>query len=147
MLLVCSCSTTNLTTNQVGWSNYTDLVVKDFDVVGIVSIESTEVIKKSAYNFSTTIEGSRVTYTDLMKKAIELGADDIINVRIDKKENIKTSILDFLVGSTKTYTYIATETAIKYKDAKADVKAGSAVLNNELKNVSPAGNSLFDKLF
>ena len=38
MMLVCSCSTTSLSTNQVGWSNYSQIVVKDYNVVGVVTV-------------------------------------------------------------------------------------------------------------
>lgn len=147
MMLVCSCSTTDLATNQVGWSNYSDVIAKDFDVIGFVTLESTETVKVGFLSLSTEVSGSRVTYADLMKKAVELGADDIINVRVDKKDNFKTSPLDFLFGSTKTYTYIATGTAIKYKDAKADTQVSNSD-GVELNDIAPSGaTSLFDKLF
>ena len=141
MMLVCSCSTTDLTTNQVGWSNYSDIVVKDYDVVGIVTVESTETIKVGFLSLTKEVTGSRVTYADLMKKAAEMGADDVINVRIDKKNNFKTTPFDFLIGSTKTYTYVATGTAIKYKDAQPKTYASDSE-GVEVKTVSPSGSPL-----
>ena len=145
MMLVCSCSTTDLTTNQVGWSNYSDIVVKDYDVVGVVTVESTETIKVGFLSLTSEVTGSRVTYADLMKKAVEIGADDIINVRIDKKDNLKTTPFDFLLGSTKTYTYIATGTAIKYKDAQPKTYSSDSE-GVKLNEVAPTEN-LLDKLF
>lgn len=131
-----SCSTTDLATNEVGWSDYVDLVVKDFDVVGVIAIESTETIETGVFNLTKSVTGSRITYADLMKKASELGADDVINVRIDKKDNSETSPLDFFTGSTKIYTYIATGTAIKYKDAELD-SYGSYSEDGGLKEIKP----------
>lgn len=145
MMLVCSCSTTDLTTNQVGWSNYSDIVVKDYDVVGVVTVESTETIKVGFLSLTSEVTGSRVTYADLMKKAVEIGADDIINVRIDKKDNLKTTPFDFLLGSTKTYTYIATGTAIKYKDAQPKTYSSDSE-GVKLNEVAPTEN-LLNKLF
>ena len=120
VLILSSCKSIDMSTNQVGWSNYSSLATKDFDVVGIVYLESTETIKKSPLNLSTTIKGSRITYSDLMKKAEELGADDIINVRVDRNTDSTTTIIDFLIGSTRTYKYKATATAIKYTNAASD---------------------------
>lgn len=145
MMLVCSCSTTSLSTNQVGWSNYSQIVVKDYNVVGVVTVESTETITRSPLGITTTVEGARVTYSDLIKKAVELGADDIINVRIDKIDNYKTTPFDFLFGSKKTYTYVATGTAIKYKDAQPKTYTSEGTV--EVKSVGPTGSSsLLDAL-
>ena len=145
-----SCSTTNLTTSQVGWSNYSDLVAKDFDVVGVVIVESTEISKTYPLMFTTTVEGSRPTYADLMKKAVEVGADDIINVRVDKTVKSKKTLIDFFIGSEDIYVYTATATAIKYKDVEQHLSVGNG-LNNELKNIEPIEvvekTSFFDKIF
>lgn len=119
-LILSSCKSIDMSTNQVGWSNYSSLATKDYNVVGIVYLESTETVKTSFLSLTTTITGSRITYSDLMKKAEELGADDIINVRVDRNSDFTKTIIDFIVGSTKTYKYKATATAIKYTSAASD---------------------------
>ena len=125
VLTLTSCKTVNLETNRVGWSNYSDLVVKDYDVVGIVTVESTETITNGPLMLTSSVTGSRVTYNDLMKKAQTLNADDIINVRIDVKQDYTKTVIDFFTGSKVTYTYIGTAAAIRYKDANADVSVGA----------------------
>lgn len=110
-LLAVSCSSTNLETNKVGWSSYTEITGKDFDVVKIVKVSSTEKVTKSF--FYTKVDGSRVLYAQLMDEAAKAGADDIINVRIDKKHE------DSNTSTTTIYTYTATALAIKYKDTTA----------------------------
>lgn len=147
-MVLFSCSTTNLTTSHVGWSNYSDLVAKYFDVIGVVIVENTEICTRSPFMFTTNVEGSRPTYADLMKKAVEIGADDIINVRVDKIVKSKKNLIDFLIGSEDIYVYTAT--AIKYKDVEQQLSVGNG-LNNELKNIEPIEilekTSLFDKMF
>ena len=97
--------------------------------------------------FTTNVEGSRPTYADLMKKAVEIGADDIINVRVDKTVKSKKTLINFLFGSEDIYVYTAT--AIKYKDVEHQISVGNG-LNNELKNTEPIEilekTSLFDKI-
>ena len=51
---------------------------------GIIFVESTAVYD----SHGNMLEGSRITYTMLMREAQRLGADDIINVRIDKIQRI-----------------------------------------------------------
>ena len=145
MMLVCSCSTTDLSTNQVGVSTYIGTIAKDFEIVDVITLESTETVKVGFLSLTRSVTGSRITYSDLLKKAIELGADDVVNVRIDRKDNLKFSVFDVIFGSTNTYTYVATGTAIKYKDAKPDTPASNAS-SVEVK-VSAPSSVLLDTLF
>lgn len=118
LMVLAGCTTNDLSTAEVGWSNYSDIVAKDFEVVGIVTATAQEVHSKSPFWFSIKTEGGTVTYADLMQKAAAMGADDIINIRVDKREESSMSwIFDFIKGSKKTYTYTATATAIKYTTA------------------------------
>ena len=66
--------------------------------------------------YSST-KGKYITYSDLMKESRKLKADDVINVRIDKRLESTTTLIDFFKGCTKKYTYYATADAIVYKDA------------------------------
>ncbi len=76
-------------------------------------------------NRSTT--GKKVTYADLMAEAKKLGADDVINVRIDQRSESSFSPLQIISGYTSTTTYYGTALAIKYKNVKAqqNIKSGS----------------------
>ena len=145
MMLVCSCSTTDLTTNQVGASTYIGTIAKDCEIVDVITLESTETVKVGFLSLTRSVTGSRITYTDLMKKAIELCADDVVNVRIDRKDNLKSSIFDVIFGSKNTYTYVATGTAIKYKDSQPNTSASNTD-SVEVK-VSGPSDSFIDKLF
>jgi hypothetical protein len=138
VLFVCtSCATTRLTTNKVGWSDYTGITIKDFDVVGIITVES-EVTKKVApFGLNSSLEGSEITYAMLMEEAAKKKGDDIINVRIDKIEDSTKSLFDFIVGYKKTTKYIATALAIKYKDVKTGSPSGfKQELNDASENSS-----------
>lgn len=135
-LLAISCSSTNLETNQVGWSAYSDIVAKDFDAVKIVKLSSTETITTDPFYLNKKTEGSRVLYSQLMDEAAKVGADDIINVRIDRKlETARRPIIQFLIGKKTVYTYTATAVAIKYKDTKP----GSILGKSKTNSVSEAG--------
>ena len=90
-LILSACKTIDMSTNQVGWSNYSSIAAKDYDIVGIMHLESTETITTSFLSINTTKEGSRITYDELMRKAEEMGANDVINVRIDRKTESKSS--------------------------------------------------------
>ncbi|MDR1179708.1 MAG: hypothetical protein LBK44_04320, partial [Spirochaetales bacterium] len=109
-----SCSTTNVSTNRVGWSEYVDMAVKDFDSLGIISLKSEEVIATGPLHFTSEHTGSRITYADLFTEAAKKGADDIVNVRIDVQTEQRTTPFDWLTGSMVKYTYTGTALAVKY---------------------------------
>ncbi|HQL05649.1 MAG TPA: hypothetical protein PLU33_10965 [Treponemataceae bacterium] len=133
-MVLSGCKTTNLTTNKVGWSDYTTVTIKDFDVVGVITLES-EVIKTvTPFGFSSTLEGSEITYAMLMEKAVEKKGDDIMNVRIDKHDDSKTTLFDRIIGYTKTTKYTATALVIRYKDVKAE--APSSDFKHKLSDAS-----------
>jgi hypothetical protein len=67
-LAFAGCSTTTGNVEKVGWSNYTAIPNKDYTVVGVVIVRSENAVTLNA---------------DLMAEAVKLGADDIINVRVD----------------------------------------------------------------
>ena len=69
-----------------------------------------------------TTKGGKVTYGDLMQEAKKIGADDIINVRIDQRDESSFSPLQFLSGWTSKTSYVGTALAIKYKTVQANVK-------------------------
>jgi hypothetical protein len=104
-----------------GASDYATVAVKDFVTLGIVTVETTEVHYASPFGAIKRIEGSKITYADLLQKAAELEGDDIINVRIDVTTNYSGSVFDWLTGWTRTYIHTGTALAIKYTD-KLDSK-------------------------
>jgi hypothetical protein len=130
-LVFASCETTDMTTNRVGWSDYMDVAVKDFESLGIVSLQTQETVTVSPLHLMTEHRGSRVTYAGLFAEATKLGADDITNVRIDMQTESKKTFIDWLIGYRTVYTYSGTALAIKYIGAiereKSSNQAGIAV--------------------
>ena len=120
-----ACTSTNFKTTTVGWSDYVDMAVKDFESLGIITLETKEVVSVSPLALYTEHTGSRVTYGALFAEAAKLKADDIINVRIDVKTEERTTVFDWLIGSTTTYTYTGTALAIKYTNAVERVKSAN----------------------
>ena len=113
-LAAAACSTNNYTANMAGASDYSTVVVKDFTSLGIITVHATEVHYAGPFGFKKSVEGSKITYSDLMQEAAKLEADDIINVRIDMNTTYTKSFFDFLTGWTRTFTYTGTALAIKY---------------------------------
>jgi hypothetical protein len=122
-LVLASCETTDFSTNQVGWSDYADIAVKDFESLGIVTLQAQEQIGFGPFQLTRYHTGSRVTYAGLFEEAKKLGADEIINVRIDVRTEEVTSPVDFFTGGKATHTYTGTALAIKYTGAMEQVKS------------------------
>ena len=102
--LLSGCVSVNLTQPLMGKYVTAVTAAKDYKVVGIISVTSTETHTGSGS--SSKIEGGKITYYDLMKEAARLGADDIIDVRIEK--NIGGN------KSARIFTYTGSAAAIKY---------------------------------
>jgi hypothetical protein len=124
VLALFGCTSNNYAANMFGLSDYTTVVVKDFITLGIVTVTKTETHSSGPLGFSKSVEGSKITYGDLMQEAVQLDADDIINVRIDIHSNYKTSAFAWITGWTRTYTYTGTALAIKYTE-KLDTQYGN----------------------
>ncbi len=93
--------------------------LRDFVVKGIIFVESRVTIDVNGER-----TGSEITNYMLMKEAQKLGADDVINVRIDEKEESKVvdsydEDVTFIERDYKktSYVYQATALAIKYTNA------------------------------
>ena len=129
-------STVDIADADKGWTNCATIAVKDFDGVGIVMVESTKTIKVSPFRLKTETTGKSVTYSDLMAEAKKLGADDIINVRLDKGR--KGGKASFFAGGETTYTYSGTALAIKYKSI-SDLK--DVTLSNGTISVQGSGST------
>ena len=104
---------------HLNWGTFGEaaiMPVKDFETLGWVYTENTFTVDKK----SGTIIGETFSYQELLKKAHELGADAIINVVIDKKneEVVKrTPFYRMIIDSNKQETWYGTALAIKYTDA------------------------------
>ncbi|MDR2480296.1 MAG: hypothetical protein LBD48_13440 [Treponema sp.] len=116
LILTAGCTSTNYSANMSGVSDYSTVVVKDYTAMGIVTVHATEIHSAGPLGFVKTVEGSKVTYSALMQEAARLGADDIINVRIDMTASYRTTAFDWISGWTRTYTYTGTALAIKYSE-------------------------------
>jgi hypothetical protein len=114
ILAMAACTSNNYTTSMAGASDYSTVVVKDFTSLGIITVSATEVHHAGPFGFQKSVEGSKITFTDLMQEAAKLEADDIINVRIDMNSNYTQGAFDFFTGWTRTFTYTGTALAIKY---------------------------------
>jgi hypothetical protein len=98
---------------HTGNENNATIVMKDYQPLGIIFVKSSEVIDSKGNHL-----GSKITYEMLMMEAQKMGADDIINVRIDVNK-VEEFITDnpFAVVTKTTYNYTATALAIKYTTA------------------------------
>jgi len=121
VLALSACTTTNLGISKTGWSDYATIAIKDYAVVGIVRLTSEEINERSVFGIVSSHRGSQITYDMLIEQAKALGADDVINVRIDRRdESTHVPMLEWLIGFTEKYAYTATALAITYRDALAE---------------------------
>jgi len=101
------------------------LTAKDFEVIGPVSVTSTETHRAGPFGTVKSVEGSKVTFSDLLREAARLEADDIIDVRIDIHAGKKARFAERLTGWERTFTYTGKALAIRYVGKNADsVDAG-----------------------
>jgi uncharacterized protein YbjQ (UPF0145 family) len=108
LVLVSCTGTVSLSGPIHGVSGNALLAVKDYETKGIIIVKSSEKIDGMKRR-----TGSKVTYEMLMEEARRLGADDVINVRVDENRVVK-----FENGREEVYTYTATALAIKYTEAR-----------------------------
>ena len=95
-----------------GNTNNAAIVVKDYETRGMIFVKSTEVIDGNGNHI-----GSKITYEMLMREAQKLGADDVINIKIDVNQTRENLLyIGYNVDKT-TYNYTASALAIKYTTA------------------------------
>jgi uncharacterized protein YbjQ (UPF0145 family) len=133
-----ACTSNNYTANLTGAADYSTVAIKDFVTLGIITVRSTEVHKSGPWSFRKSVEGSKITFSDLMQEAAKLEADDIINVRIDMNTNYRKTAGDWIIGWTRTYNYTGTALAIKYTD-KLDTLEGDPQLSGLPKTPEATG--------
>ena len=124
-LLLSGCTSTDMKSNVAGeYSLITKISSKDFVPLGFVSVSATETVIISPLHFTKERLGERVTFDLLIQEARRLypEASDIINIRIDRVDQSKTTLIDFFIGSTRSVKYIGNALAIKYTDALEEVR-------------------------
>lgn len=101
----------NYGVHEKGEYSVIPIVEKDFIIKDYVFVESTVTINSDGKK-----EGSEITSDMLMREAQKLGADDVVNVKIDKTENVE--FREHFSGRSKKFQiirYKAVGLAIKYK--------------------------------
>ena len=95
------------------------LAGKDFNILGLVTVTATENVKVAPLYLAKEITGERVTFDLLLQEAKKLYPDlsDIINVRIDRIDQSRTSLFDFITGYDRTIQYIGNAIVVKYTTA------------------------------
>jgi len=138
VLMAMACTTTDYTSNMAGASDYATVAVKDFVTLGIVTVHATETHYASAFGFKKSVEGAKITYSDLLQEAAKLEADDVINVRIDVNTTYQGTVFDWITGWKRVYTHTGTALAIKYTD-KLDSQDADPQLNGIPKSPESTG--------
>jgi uncharacterized protein YbjQ (UPF0145 family) len=117
-----ACASNDYTASLAGAADNSTITVKDFITLGIITVHSTEIHQSSPLGLSKSVQGSKITFADLLQEAIKLEADDIINVRIDINTTYSKTAFDWFTGWTRTFSYTGTALAIKYtKKANTEI--------------------------
>lgn len=106
-----SCSSTSqesTISHSDGIINNSILAVKDYDIVG--PIRATAERNFDGFKWS----GNKITYDMLLKRAHEMDADDVINIKIDTIIKTTKTSQDNKDIVKKSYNYTANGLAIKY---------------------------------
>jgi LEA14-like dessication related protein len=112
------CTLVDYTVPIAGMYDSASVVVKNFILVDTITVHAEEKHTISPFGIKRTVEGAKVTYSDLILEAAKVNADDIINVRIDMQTTGKTTIADWVKGWERTFIYTGQALAIKYTDNK-----------------------------
>ena len=106
LLLLAGCTSVNYSEPLAGRYIRAAVAPKNFIVIGAVSARSTET--HTVNGIFKRVEGAKIGYTDLVLEAAALGADDIIDVRID------VNIIKGTNRNEEVYVYTGEALAIKY---------------------------------
>ena len=133
------CTSTDVKSNVVGDYNLIPKIAsKDFVALGLVTVSTIEMEIISPFHFTTQKSGEKITYDLFLQEARRLYPEtsDIINIRIDRVDQRKTTLVDFFIGSTRTVKYLGNGLAIKYTDALEEVIAPSRARTDTLPPLS-----------
>ena len=114
LFVATGCVNVNYTVPIQGWYVTAALADKDFEVIGPVSVTSVEIHRAGPFGWVKTVEGSKVTYSDLLQEAAFMEADDIIDVRINIHAGKVARFAERLTGWERVFTYTGKALAIKY---------------------------------
>ncbi|MCL2252080.1 MAG: hypothetical protein FWC12_09240 [Treponema sp.] len=97
-LLITACTTTVVTTEPRFYANNTNT---EFEILGEIIYESEE----------------RIGYIELLRAARNIypDCDFVIDIMVDQKSTIKTTMFFFLISRSEISTWVMRGTAIKYK--------------------------------
>jgi hypothetical protein len=118
------CTSTDMKSNVAGDYNLIPKIAsKDFVALGIVSVSSIEMEVIYPFHFVTEKTGEKITYDLFLQEARVLYPEtsDVINIRIDRIDQNRKTLFDFLIGSTRIVKYIGNALAIKYTDSLEEV--------------------------
>jgi uncharacterized protein YbjQ (UPF0145 family) len=109
------------------------IVKKDYDPLGIVFASSEEKIDARGNR-----TGSKVTYEMIMREAQKLGADDIINYRVDVNRTV-----EYKLGAkaNTTYEYTASALAIKYTETVTEKVVAKGKIKQDYESLAEDGLS------
>jgi uncharacterized protein YbjQ (UPF0145 family) len=138
IIVLAGCASNNYTASLTGAADNSTIAVKDFVTLGIITVRSTEIHKCGPFGISRSVQGSKITFADLMQEAAKLESDDIINVRIDINTSYSKTAFDWLTGWTRTYSYTGTALAIKYTE-KVDIEVADPQLSSLPKTPETSG--------
>jgi uncharacterized protein YbjQ (UPF0145 family) len=116
LLAISGCVLVDYTAPMAGKYDIAGVAVKNFIMVGTVTVRAAEKHTISPFGIKRKVEGAKITYSDLLQEAARLNADDIINVRIDMNTTGKTTFADWVRGWERTFFYTGQALAIKYTD-------------------------------
>ncbi|MCL2762905.1 MAG: hypothetical protein FWD36_06860 [Treponema sp.] len=116
------------------------VTTKDFITLGLIFVESSATIDSNGH----IIEGSKITLDMLMREAQKLGADDIINLRIDEIQHITVSDETRIVQTTiaESFYYgqrviVDTEQKMQIVVRRIDYKANALAIKYTNTIVTP----------
>ena len=112
------CTLVDYTVPIAGMYDRAGVVEKNFILIDTITVHAEEKHTISPFGIKRTVEGAKVTYSDLMLEAAKVNADDVINVRIDMQTTGETTFVDWVKGWERTFFYTGQALAIKYTDNK-----------------------------
>ena len=104
------CATSvNFTAPLQGRFATASIAAKNYEVIGTVSASSTEIQTVGLLGRARSVKGSKITFADLLQEAALIGADDIIDVQIDRNVTGRRKRILSYTGTALAIRYVDTE--------------------------------------
>jgi len=120
--------------------------IKDFNTLGLIFVESSATFDSD----NNIIEGSKITFDMLMKEAYKLGADDIINLKIDEIQNISITeerrVVPVRVRRGEEWVTVERETTVQIINKTVHYKANAIAIKYTTNVVPPTTSNSQDTL-